>query len=77
MAEAGGNKSYNKIFCDNTKIFIGPFLDCKVIMSWLWRGSIVVEHSTHNPKIEGSNPAAGTAREKIVKKCHAEQAPFS
>jgi hypothetical protein len=35
VAEIGGSKSYNKIFCDNTKILLGQFLDCKVIMSWL------------------------------------------
>jgi hypothetical protein len=28
-------------------------------------GSTVVEHSTHNPKIEGSNPSAGSGREIV------------
>jgi hypothetical protein len=30
-------------------------------------GSTVVEHSTHNPKIEGSNPAAITGGGKMAK----------
>jgi hypothetical protein len=30
--------------------------------------STVVEPSTQNPKIEGSNPATGTEREKMMKK---------
>jgi hypothetical protein len=29
-------------------------------------GSTVVEHSTHNPKTEGSSPANGTGREKMT-----------
>jgi hypothetical protein len=33
----------------------------------LYFGSTVVEHSTHNPKVEGTNPATGTRREKIEK----------
>ncbi len=28
----------------------------------------VVEHSTHDPKIDGLTPANGTVREKLVKK---------
>jgi hypothetical protein len=36
---------------------------------WLCRGSTVVEHSTRNPKIEGSNLATGKGkREKICQK---------
>jgi hypothetical protein len=31
-------------------------------------GSIVVEHLTHKPMIEGLNPAFGIGREKIAKK---------
>ncbi len=34
---------------------------------WLWTGSTVAEHSTHNPKIKGSNPAPGLGREKLAK----------
>jgi hypothetical protein len=30
--------------------------------------SMVVEHLTHNPKVEGLKPAADIGREKIVKK---------
>ncbi len=35
---------------------------------WWYPGSTVVEHTTHNPEIQGSNPATGTGREigKIV-----------
>ncbi len=37
-------------------------------MTGLKSGSTVVEHSTHEPKFEGSNPAtAGLKREKIEK----------
>ncbi len=37
-------------------------------MTGLKIGSTVVEHSTHEPKFEGSNPAtAGLKREKIEK----------
>jgi hypothetical protein len=35
---------------------------------WLRPRSRVVEHSTHNPKFDGSNPATGTKREKMPKK---------
>jgi len=38
--------------------------------SWLWIGAAVVEHATHNPMIEGSNPATGTSREKMTEKLH-------
>jgi hypothetical protein len=31
-------------------------------------GSTMVEHSTHNSKIKGSNPATGTRREKMTRK---------
>ncbi len=31
-------------------------------------GSIVLEHYTHNSKIEGLNPTIGTRRKKIAKK---------
>jgi hypothetical protein len=27
----------------------------------------VVKHATHNPKVEGLNPGAGTGREKVAK----------
>jgi len=30
--------------------------------NWLRPGSTVVEHSTHNPEIEGSDPSTGTQR---------------
>ncbi len=30
--------------------------------------STVADHSTHNPKIEGSNPTTGTGKEKMTKK---------
>jgi hypothetical protein len=30
--------------------------------------STAAEHLSHNPKIEGSNPATGSGREKINKK---------
>ncbi len=30
--------------------------------------STVADHSTHNLKIEGSNPTTGTGREKMTKK---------
>ncbi len=31
-------------------------------------GSTVVEHLTHNPMIDGSNPATGTGREMMASK---------
>jgi hypothetical protein len=40
----------------------------------LYLGSTVVEHSTHNPKVEGTNPATGTRREKIEKINHWQNA---
>jgi hypothetical protein len=30
-------------------------------------GSIVAEHLLHHPKVEGSNPATSTGREKVAK----------
>ncbi len=35
---------------------------------WLCPGSTVVEHSTHEPKNEGLNPATGIVRQKVSKK---------
>jgi hypothetical protein len=36
--------------------------------------STVVENSTHNPKIGGSNPAIGTGREKVSgEKCDSDE----
>ena len=35
---------------------------------WAGGSSTVAEHWTHNPKVKGSNPAAGTGIEKIAKK---------
>ncbi len=37
-------------------------------MSSASSGSIVVKHSAHNPKIKGSNPDAGTGRDKLTEK---------
>jgi len=31
--------------------------------TWRWPSGIVVEYSTHNPKIEGLNPGTGTEKE--------------
>jgi hypothetical protein len=36
---------------------------------WLHLSSTVVEHSNHNPMIEGTNPATGTLGEKFSKQC--------
>ncbi len=33
----------------------------------LYPGSSVAEHSTHNSKIKGSNPATGAERDKTAK----------
>jgi hypothetical protein len=35
----------------------------------LFHSSTVVEPSTHNPKIKGSDPSTGTEKEKISKNC--------
>ncbi len=39
----------------------------QVQMSFSIGDSTLVEHSTHNPKVKGSNPAAGAGREKMEK----------
>jgi hypothetical protein len=39
----------------------------QVQMSFSIGDSTVVQHSTHNPKVKGSNPAAGAGREKMEK----------
>ncbi len=54
---------------------ISLYAECHGAMDWALKtktskdgpGSMVVEHSTHNPKIEGSNPTTATGREKIEK----------
>jgi hypothetical protein len=39
--------------------------------NWLYISNTVIEHSTDKPKVECLNPAAGTRREKMVKKSFA------
>ena len=39
----------------------------KLIQNVVKSTGTVVENSTHNPKIEGSKPATGIGREKMVK----------
>jgi hypothetical protein len=39
----------------------------KIVQVGMCIGSKVVEHSTHYPKVECSNPTASTGREKISK----------
>ncbi len=41
-----------------------------VVLPVLCHNSTVVEHSTHNPRIKGSNLATGTEREKMVLHLH-------
>ncbi len=40
----------------------------KKIIEWLCPGSIVVEHLTHIPKVDGSNPATCTGKDKMSRK---------
>ncbi len=40
----------------------------KIFPYWLCQGSTEVEYSTHNPMIEGSNPATVTWRKKMAEK---------
>ncbi len=54
-----------KVWRGQTLTYYGhtQMTDGKVFITFA-PGSTVVEHSTHNPKIEGLNPTTGTGREE-------------
>ncbi len=45
---------------------LGEFFQLDKVFIGFAPGSTVVDHSAHNPKVEGSNPAPSTLREKIA-----------
>jgi hypothetical protein len=57
-----GNKIKGELAIDIVRKKVPKFLAGVLVCPW----SSVVEHSTHNPMIKGSNTATGTARKKIA-----------